>query len=79
MRPGIYGDVTPADAGFLYGVGLNGLLGRLNKYTIHELLTRRLPHAAVATLLGIAASRIGTGDEEVCSACFFSAANHSPS
>ena len=57
--------LSPSDAGFLFGLGLNGYLSRLNTFTIHEYLTKRDVFTGVAVLLGCAAGKLGTADHLV--------------
>jgi len=57
--------LSPSDAGFLFGMGLNGHLAQLNLFNIHEYLAKSDLLTSVAVLLGIAAAKRGSADLQV--------------
>ncbi|KAK6038933.1 hypothetical protein COOONC_23563 [Cooperia oncophora] len=55
----------PTAAGLLYAFGLNGHLPNFNMFHVHEVLASLDKFPSIALLLGMAMSKIGTGDRQV--------------
>lgn len=56
------GVLQPENAGFLFGLGLNGHLANLALFNIHEYLVKGDSMTSVAVLLGISAAKCKTND-----------------
>ncbi|KAJ1369903.1 hypothetical protein KIN20_031492 [Parelaphostrongylus tenuis] len=55
----------PTAAGLLYAFGMNGHLPNFNTFHIHEVLASLDKFPSIALLLGMAMSKLGTGDRQV--------------
>uniref|UniRef100_A0A158PB24 SHNi-TPR domain-containing protein n=1 Tax=Angiostrongylus cantonensis TaxID=6313 RepID=A0A158PB24_ANGCA len=55
----------PTAAGLIYAFGMNGHLPNFNMFHIHEVLASLDKFPSIALLLGMAMSKLGTGDRQV--------------
>ncbi|EPQ55810.1 hypothetical protein GLOTRDRAFT_138586 [Gloeophyllum trabeum ATCC 11539] len=56
---------NPEHGGFLLGLGLNGHLTHVKTWDLFSYLTPKHEHTSIGMLLGLCASHVGTGNEQI--------------